>query len=121
MFFLTYRAACDAAHEFCFRVADDVVVINRDPSGLQPMPDGRWLVEPRYVGARPRGLGDVIDHQALVVAIVRPRREGSAGGVESIIGNTEPVCGWCNGTGFDESTLGGRRPCRRCSGTGRRL
>lgn len=116
MGFTTYRAACEAAHWLCLRLDDDVVVLDVAPSG--PTDSDRWRVEPRHVGARPRGVGDVVDHHGLVVATVMPGRVGANGGIHSIF-HRDPanLCDWCEGTGYVVD-LGGRKPCGRCGGPG---
>ena len=119
MGFTTYRDACAAAHELCFRIDDDVVVIHNDPSAAE-MPPGRdrWRVEPRAIGARLRGVGDVEDHKALVCALVRCSKPGATPGITSIFhDDTHDLCDFCGGDGRIV-TLGGYRPCGRCGGTG---
>jgi hypothetical protein len=116
MGFTTYRAAAEAAHWLCLRIEDDVVVININPNG--PVDSDRWRVEPRFVGARAREVGEVVDHHGLVVACVKPGRVGAVGGIDSIFPRDPAnLCDWCEGSGYVVD-YGGRKPCGRCGGPG---
>jgi len=105
-----FKRACAEAHELCFRLEDDIVVAVK--------PGGPWRAEPRFHGARPVQLRERLADGATVVVIVRPPRAGSIGGAQSCI--DAPLCPWCHGGGFIV-TLGGRRPCRVCGGSGVKL
>ena len=105
-----FRRACSEAHELCFRIEDDVVVA--------APPHGIWRATPRFVGARPTELGEKLTDGSVIVVIVAPPRTGSIGGARTTI--DAHACGWCYGGGFIV-TLGGRRPCRVCGGSGVKL